>query len=153
MHYQIVYMKRGFPLTTWASSAERAHQLAEQLRRVGYSVDVWQHTEKGSRKTPETSGRKTNTSHEPKGTTMKKLNVYSVYLDDGKDVFRVTVPAASKKDAAEYVRGNGNVVAIKPADLQDIDLDALADTLKRAQWGQMEIDIITRALAACGLDR
>ena len=99
---------------------------------------------------------------------MKKLNVYSVYLDDGKDVFRVTVPAASKKDAAEYVRGNGDVVAIKPAeyvrgngdvvaikpaDLQDIDLDALADTLKRAQWGQMEIDIITRALAACGLDR
>ena len=84
---------------------------------------------------------------------MKKLNVYSVYLDDGKDVFRVTVPAANKKDAAEYVRGNGNVVAIKPADLQDIDLDALADTLKRAQWGQMEIDIITRALAACGLDR
>lgn len=73
---------------------------------------------------------------------MKKLNVYSVYLDDGKDVFRVTVPAASKKDAAEYVRGNGDVVAIKPADLQDIDLDALADTLKRAQWGQMEIDII-----------
>ena len=51
------------------------------------------------------------------------------------------------------MRGNGNVVAIKPADLQDIDLDALADTLKRAQWGQMEIDIITRALAACGLDR
>ena len=58
-----------------------------------------------------------------------------------------------KKDAAEYVRGNGDVVAIKPADLQGIDLDALADTLKRAQWGQMEIDIITRALAACGLDR
>lgn len=29
MHYQIVYMKRGFPLTTWASSAEQAHQLAD----------------------------------------------------------------------------------------------------------------------------
>lgn len=41
MRYQIVYMKRGFPLTTWANSADRAHQLAEQLRRVGYSVDVW----------------------------------------------------------------------------------------------------------------
>ena len=66
---------------------------------------------------------------------------------------KVNQIAASKKDAAEYVRGNGDVVAIKPADLQDIDLDALADTLKRAQWGQMEIDIITRALAACGLDR
>ena len=90
---------------------------------------------------------------DPTTPEAKKLNVYSVYLDDGKDVFRVTVPAASKKDAAEYVRGNGDVVAIKPADLQGIDLDALADTLKRAQWGQMEIDIITRALAACGLDR
>lgn len=51
MHYQIVYMKRGFPFTTWANSAERAHQLAEQLRRVGYSVDVWQRTADGSRKT------------------------------------------------------------------------------------------------------
>lgn len=84
---------------------------------------------------------------------MKKLTVYNVYLDDGKSVFRVTVPAASKKEAADYVQGNGDVVAIKPADLQDIDLDQLADTLKRAQWGQMEIDIITRALAACGLER
>ena len=84
---------------------------------------------------------------------MKKLTVYNVYLDDGKSAFRVTVPAASKKDAADYVKGNGEIVAIKPADLQDIDLDCLADTLKRAQWGQEEIDVITRALAACGLDR
>ena len=84
---------------------------------------------------------------------MKKLTVYNVYLDDGQSAFRVTVPAASKKDAADYVKGNGEIVAIKPADLQDIDLDCLADTLKRAQWGQEEIDVITRALAACGLDR
>ena len=32
---------------------------------------------------------------------MKKLNVYSVYLDDGKDVFRVTVPAATEKPPTE----------------------------------------------------
>lgn len=51
MRFQIVYMKRGFPLTTWANNADRAHQLAEQLRRAGYSVDVWQHTERGSQKT------------------------------------------------------------------------------------------------------
>ena len=51
MRFQIVYMKRGFPLTTWANNADRAHQLAEQLRRAGYSVDVWRHTEDGSRKT------------------------------------------------------------------------------------------------------
>lgn len=35
---------------------------------------------------------------------MKKLNVYSVYLDDGKDVFRVTVPAAHGKRPTE--KGN-----------------------------------------------
>lgn len=84
---------------------------------------------------------------------MKKLTVYNVYLDDGRSTFRCTVPAASKKAAADYVQGNGDVVAIKPADLQNIDLDCLADTLKRAQWGQEEIDVITRALAVCGLDR
>lgn len=36
MRYQIVYIKRGFPLTTWANSADRAHQLAEQLRRGAF---------------------------------------------------------------------------------------------------------------------
>ena len=49
---------------------------------------------------------------------MKKLTVYNVYLDDGKSVFRVTVPAASKKEASDYVQGNGDVVAINPAPVQ-----------------------------------
>lgn len=84
---------------------------------------------------------------------MRRMNVYDLYMDDGHSTFKVTVPAFSKKDAKEYVQGNGDVVAIKPADLQGIDLDALADALKRAQWGQMEIDIITRALAQIGLER
>lgn len=51
MRYQIVYCKRGLPLTTWANTADQARQLADQLRRVGYSVDVWQHTADGLRKT------------------------------------------------------------------------------------------------------
>ena len=51
MRYQIIYMKRGFPLTTWADDADRAQRLAAQLRRAGYSVDVWQHTDEGARKT------------------------------------------------------------------------------------------------------
>ena len=37
MRYQIVYMKRGFPLTTWADDADRAQRLAAQLRRAGYA--------------------------------------------------------------------------------------------------------------------
>lgn len=84
---------------------------------------------------------------------MKKMNVYDLYMDDGKATYKVTVPAFSKKDAKAYVEGNGDVVAVKPSELQDIDLNCLADTLKRAQWGQQEIDVITRALAQCGLAR
>ncbi len=33
MRYQIVYCKRGWPLTTWADNADRARKLAEQLRK------------------------------------------------------------------------------------------------------------------------
>ena len=73
---------------------------------------------------------------------MKKLTVYNVYLDDGKSVFRVTVPAASKKEAADYVQGNGDVVAINPAPVQGIDLHRLAfclhwrcDLLRRVRPG------------------
>ena len=84
---------------------------------------------------------------------MKKMSVFDLYMDDGEATHKVTVPAFSKKAAAEYVQGNGDVVAIKPSELQDIDLNCLADTLKRSGWGQKEVDIITRALAQIGLER
>lgn len=51
MRCQIVYCKRGWPLTTWVDNADRARKLAEQLRNAGYSVDVWQHTKDGAQKT------------------------------------------------------------------------------------------------------
>lgn len=84
---------------------------------------------------------------------MRRMNVYDLYMDDRHSTFKVTVPAFSKKDAKEYVQGNGDVVAVKPSELQDIDLNCLADTLKRSGWGQQEIDIIVRALAQIGLER
>lgn len=84
---------------------------------------------------------------------MRRMNVYDLYMDDRHSTFKVTVPAFSKKDAKEYVQGNGDVVAVKPSELQDIDLNCLADTLKRSGWGQQEIDVITRALAQIGLER
>lgn len=84
---------------------------------------------------------------------MRRMNVYDLYMDDGHSTFKVTVPAFSKKDAKEYVQGNGDVVAVKPSELQDIDLNCLADTLERSGWGQQEVDVITRALAQIGLER
>ena len=43
---------------------------------------------------------------------MKKLHVYTVYMDDG-DAFKVTIPAESEAAAKEYVAGNGDVIAVK----------------------------------------
>ena len=49
--YQIVYSKRGYPLTAWEDNADTARKFADGLRRDGYSVDVWEHTKDGARKT------------------------------------------------------------------------------------------------------
>ena len=84
---------------------------------------------------------------------MKKLTVYDVYLDDGRDAFKVTVPGENKAAAEKYVAGNGEVVAIRECDLQDIDLNCLTDTLRRNGWGRKEIDVICRTLQLCGLER
>ena len=86
---------------------------------------------------------------------MKKNNmtVYTVYLDDGRKCHKITVPAFTKADAIKYAEGNGEVIAIKESELQDINLDYLADTLANNAWGQMEIEVITRVLEQVGLRR
>lgn len=83
-----------------------------------------------------------------------KMNVYDVYLDDGRDAFKITIPAVTAKAAEKYCEGNGEVIMtrLNPM-IQDIDLDCLANTLRKDGWGQMEIDIITRALSQVGLER
>lgn len=84
---------------------------------------------------------------------MKKLTVYDVYLDDGRDAIKVTIPAENKAAAEKYVAGNGEVVAIRECDLQDIDLTCLTDTLRQNGWGRKEIHVICRTLQICGLAR
>lgn len=49
--YQILYNKAGFPLCVWKSSEAEARSFANKFRAAGYSVDVWEHTETGARKT------------------------------------------------------------------------------------------------------
>lgn len=85
---------------------------------------------------------------------MKSLSVYDVYIDDGMNCLKIIVPAESETEAKEYVKGNGEVVAIrKDPIVQDINTDRLALTLKNNGWGQVEISIIVRALEYVGLDR
>lgn len=85
---------------------------------------------------------------------MKKFKIYEVYMDDGHDCFKVTVPAQTKQGAIDYVNGNGEIIAIRESEnLRDIDVDCLAETLRLNSWGQMEIDVITRLITICGLRR
>lgn len=84
---------------------------------------------------------------------MKKFHVYDLYLDDGESAIKVTIPAESKSVAKQYVAGNGEIIAVKDCELQDIDLGCLASTLRRDGWGHTEIDVITRTLQAVGLER
>lgn len=76
---------------------------------------------------------------------MKK---YMVYLDDGRDCYKVDVPAANEKAARKYVEGNGEVIAVKDiTDDYPISLDKVVQALRNAQFGQTEIDLITRCLS------
>lgn len=85
---------------------------------------------------------------------MKTFKVYDVYMDDGRDVFKVVIPAESKQAATKAVSGNGEVVKIREnATVQNIDCNVLADTLRKDGWGDAEIQVITRTLAAVGLER
>lgn len=85
---------------------------------------------------------------------MKNFNVYDIYFDDGQNVGKIVLPAESEKQAKEYVKGNGEVVAIRKDPLvQDIDINCLRSTLLKDGWGAIEIEVITRALEVVGLDR
>ena len=43
----------------------------------------------------------------------KAMKKYMVYMDDGRDCFKASIPANSEKEVREYVEGNGEVIAIK----------------------------------------
>lgn len=76
---------------------------------------------------------------------MKK---YLVYLDDSTDCFKVAVPAFDEKAARKYVEGNGEIIAVKDiSDDYPIDLNKVVQALRSAQFGQIEIDLITRCLS------
>ena len=73
---------------------------------------------------------------------------FMVYLEDGEDVYKVAIPAKNEKDAREYVSGNGDVIAIKDI-TSDFPISSIkvADALRAAGFGKIEIDLITRTLS------
>ena len=75
---------------------------------------------------------------------MKK---YMVYMDDGKNCFKLAIPADSVKSAKKFVQGNGEV--LKVSDITEdypISAEKVANALKDAEFNQVEIDLIIRTL-------
>ena len=78
---------------------------------------------------------------------MKKMNIYSVYLEDCNNVYKIHVPAKSKAEAEKYCEGNGKIIkTIDETSEYPIDIDKVYDALLRANFGRVEMDIITRTL-------
>jgi hypothetical protein len=81
---------------------------------------------------------------------MKAIKKYFVYLDDGRDVYKIATPAENIADAKQFVNGNGDVVAIKDVtDDYPISITKVYDALEAAHFGQAEMDFICRALERC----
>ena len=77
---------------------------------------------------------------------------YMVYIDDGKSVYKIAVPAPNPETAARYCDGNGEVIAVKEvSDLYNISANAVFDALDDAGFSRIVIDYITRVLMITGI--
>lgn len=83
---------------------------------------------------------------------MKKWTVYKVYGEDYKDVYRMIVPAPSKKEAEDYVRRCGLDI-IKTQEVSDlkINTDYLGNHLRKEGFDEDGIDVICRTFQMIGL--
>ena len=71
-------------------------------------------------------------------------------IGNGYDAFKVYVPCKTKKEAEQWVIGNGDVVRIKEYKLMNpISMDKIIAALKTSAFEDMEIDLISRALRDC----
>lgn len=75
-----------------------------------------------------------------------KAIVWKAILDDPVQPIRVLVPASSRSEAMEYLKGNGEVLYLNPFPDVWIHGQKLADTLLHSGWGQDEVDVIVRSL-------
>lgn len=83
---------------------------------------------------------------------MKKINVYEVYLEDNSGVSKIHVPAFTKKEAEQYVSGNGEIIAVKKlSDKYQIVTEGLSKALKNDDWNDREIEVLTRLIRMVGL--
>ena len=77
---------------------------------------------------------------------------YLVYLDDGKNVYKIAIAAVCEDSARIKCSGNGEIIAIKDVTKDNpIYIDKVAKALKDAEFGENEIDWICRTLTEFGI--
>ena len=73
---------------------------------------------------------------------------FFVYLDDGENVCKVAITAASEDTAKAFCAGNGEIIAVRNVtEDYPISLDKVRKALKNAEFGEYEMDFICRTLA------
>ena len=83
---------------------------------------------------------------------MKKWNVFKVYAEDSKDVYKMIIPSSSKKEAEKYVESGGlEVVKIVEMPYLKINTDFLSQILTEQGFDTDGIDVICRTIQMVGL--
>lgn len=79
-------------------------------------------------------------------------NKYFVYVDDGRDVLKIAVPAISEEAAKAGCAGIGDVIAVKDVtERYPIDVMKVREALFIAGFGVSECTFMCRALEELGI--
>lgn len=80
---------------------------------------------------------------------MKK---YMVYVDDGRDCYRIAIPAENEKQAIKEAEGNGEIISIKDVtEKYPISGYQVVEALRLCGFGTIETDFIIRALRSTNI--
>lgn len=84
---------------------------------------------------------------------MKKWKAYKVIVEDSDNAYRLIIPSTSKREAEIYAENYGMSV-VKTEEMPDlkIDVDFLGRVMKAHDFGDDEIDVVTRMLQMVNLD-
>ncbi len=80
------------------------------------------------------------------------LKKYFVYIEDGKNLFKIAVPAETAEAAEKYCEGNGEIIKVKEITSEvQIAAEAVAYALKDRNFNETEIDLVVRTLTSTGI--
>ena len=78
------------------------------------------------------------------------MRMYNCVIDDGRNIFRRVIPARNRKELAEEIKGNGDLIKVTDETKEYLtverSVDFLRETLTKAGYGQPETDLLCRLL-------